>query len=153
MVDEDVLQRVDLALVRMRRLMESSDVRRRFYARLGAPVDPSTIHVLRAILSTGDDAASVGDVAAHLMVDASTASRLVEQAVKAGYVARMACDTDRRRSQLRITAAGDDLLHRAAAVRAAMVDEWVSDWPEQDLTALAGLLERFVDSIIESERA
>lgn len=148
-----VIQRVDLALVRMRRLMESSSVRRKFYARLGAPVDHSTTQVLRAIITKGaDDPASVGDVAAHLMVDASTASRLVDQVVRAGYVERTSCDDDRRRTRLLITAEGHELLDNAAAVRSEMISEWVADWPADDLHQLAELLERYIDSIVAVER-
>ena len=153
MTGEPTIQRVDLALIRMRRLMESSTVRRKFYARLGAPVDHSTIVVLRAILAeSADEPASVGDVAHRLMVDASTASRLVDQVVKAGYVERSNCDTDRRRTRLEVTADGDALLNNAAAIRTEMISEWVADWPGDDLHQLADLLERYIDSIIAVER-
>lgn len=143
------LQRLDAALGRLRRMWESPALRRRFLERLGEPVEAATIRTLRAIEYTREP--GVREVAERLGVDASTASRLVEQAVRTGYIDRTPSATDGRRCVLSLTSAGVALLERATTVRTELIAEWVAGWPERDVTALAGLVERLAHSIFPPE--
>jgi DNA-binding MarR family transcriptional regulator len=93
---------------------------------------------------------TVGDVAAFLDVEASTASRLVERARGAGLVARTASAVDARRSALSLTDAGRALRARAVAARLGWLGGVVQDWSQHDVRALADTLTRFADAVAAS---
>ena len=129
------LHEIDDALVRLRRLWST------------APRGPDMSSVLvveacarRSVPST------VGEVARFAGVEHSTASRLVERAVRAGYVERAA---DGRRAALRLTASGRELRERAVAFRTAWLAGVLEEWPEADRALFARLLGRFSTDIGE----
>jgi DNA-binding MarR family transcriptional regulator len=129
------LHDIDDALVRMRRLWSAAP----------RGVDMSSVLVVEACARAGGPA-TVGDVARVADVEHSTASRLVERAVRAGYVERAA---DGRRAALHLTADGRALRERAVAFRTAWLTEMVGDWPDEDVAAFARLLTRFAERIAE----
>ncbi len=141
------LERLDAALGRLRRLWDCPELRRRFRERVGRPVEPAMIRTLRVIEHAQDHEPGVGDVATALAVDASTASRLVDAAVAAGYVSRQTSPRDRRRSVLRLTADGAALLAEATTVRTALLAELIAGWPPEDVAMLAALLERLAGTV------
>ncbi len=149
-VVEPPLRRLDFALGRLRRVWESPALRRRFTDRMGASVEPGLVRTLRTV-ELADDECGVTDVAALLKVDASTASRLVEQAVCAGYLVRSACATDRRRCVLAVTDTGAELLGRALHVREELLAELTEGWSDTDVDSLAELLCRLADRLVEME--
>jgi hypothetical protein len=82
--DGALLELLD-ALSELRRFWERPDRKRRFLAELGEPVELATLRTLAAVErseAAADGEPGVCDVAEHLAVDASTASRLAEQAVR-----------------------------------------------------------------------
>jgi DNA-binding MarR family transcriptional regulator len=107
----------------------------------------------RALESAATHEPGVRDVASRLAVDASTASRLVDQSVRAGYVERSASDEDRRRCVLALTADGRALLERATNVRAAFLAEWVCEWSPADVTVMAQLVDRLADAVFSTDPA
>lgn len=124
-----VLQEIDDALVRMRRLWSS------------APRGPDMSSVLVVEACARRRAPStVGDVARFAGVEHSTASRLVERAVRAGYVERAA---DGRRAALLLTARGEELRERAVAFRTEWLAGVLAAWPDADRARFAQLLGRF----------
>lgn len=129
------LHEIDDALVRMRRLWSSAP----------RGVDMSSVLVVEACARSAGPA-SVGDVARFADVEHSTASRLVERAVRAGYVER---EADGRRAALHLTAGGRALRERAVAFRTAWLTDVLDDWPEADVTAFARLLGRFAGRIAD----
>ncbi|MPZ73266.1 MAG: MarR family transcriptional regulator [Nitriliruptorales bacterium] len=144
------LERLDVAFGRLRRLWESPQLKRRFLSQMGLAIDPAVVRTLRGVRECGDEA-GVSDVALVSGIDASTASRLVDHAVALGYLSRSTAARDRRRTVLTITDAGANILERALRVREELLSELTGNWPEDDVTALADLLERFAQSIAEME--
>jgi DNA-binding MarR family transcriptional regulator len=135
------LERLERALVRLRRLWESPPMKRRLLESLGRPVELSLIRTLRAIdWAEGDS--GVRQVAETLLVDSSTASRFVDQAVAAGCVKRSTSERDRRCSVLTLTEEGRALLDDVTAVRARLLAEMTEDWSGEDVATLSRLLER-----------
>lgn len=123
------LHEIDDALVRMRRLWST------------APRGPDMSSVLVVEACAREVAPStVGDVARFAGVEHSTASRLVERAVVAGYVERTA---DGRRAALRLTGPGRELRERAVAFRTAWLADVLGSWSDADRAAFARLLGRF----------
>ncbi len=140
------LARLDAAMGQLRRVWESPGLRRHFTERLGESVEPAVVRTLRALADGGPEP-GVADVAATLRVEASTASRLVDQAVAAGYVSRSTATHDRRRSVLSLTDRGRDVFARASAVRAGLIAHLTEGWTSDEITTLAALLERLSDAI------
>ena len=141
-----LLDGLDDALIRVRRVLQSPGYRRQLKARLGEVESLSTVRLVRAIERAGA-APSVGDVAELLVVDPSTASRAVEEAVARGYVVRRACDQDRRRARLDLTEAGQGLLARMTEVRRELLSEVTADWQPDELAALVERLRQLLDGL------
>ncbi len=126
---DPVLHEIDDALVRMRRLWST------------APRGPDMSSVLVVEACARRPApATVGDVARFAGVEHSTASRLVDRAVTAGYVERA---TEGRRAALHLTGPGRELRERAVAFRTAWLAGVLGSWPDADRAAFARLLGRF----------
>jgi DNA-binding MarR family transcriptional regulator len=140
------LEDLDVALVRLRRFWQRPQLKARVLTELGGGVTPSRYNVVRAVAMAEAPEPCVGDVAAALDVDASTASRFVADAVDAGLLARSTSERDRRRSRLEVTAAGRALLDRGADVRRALLGEMTAGWDEEDVARLAHLLGRLGDA-------
>jgi len=132
---DDPLHEIDDALVRLRRLWSS--------APRGAEM--SSVLVVEAC-ARGDGPVSVGEVARFADVEHSTASRLVDRAVRAGYVERT---TDGRRAVLELTTTGRELRERAVEFRTAWLTSVLDGWPDADVAALARLLGRFAGRVGE----
>jgi DNA-binding MarR family transcriptional regulator len=151
LTDTRTVEHVDLGLTRLHRLWESPEIKRRFLELLGRPVELSLVRTLRAIERCGLDEPGVSDLAGLLNVDTSTASRFVEQATAGGYVRRDPSERDRRRCVVRLTGRGAELLAAANVVRATLLEELLSGWPDEDVAAFSALLERFADSVAALE--
>jgi DNA-binding MarR family transcriptional regulator len=109
------------------------------------------IHILvvQAVGDSGaaDDEVTVGSVAEWLKLDPSTASRMVSDAVKSGYVSHAPSERDSRRRVLALTPAGKGLLDRSTEFQQQVFDGLVADWPEADVREFARLLIRFAESV------
>lgn len=146
------LARLDAALMRLRRLWSGPrTAAARPADRTGASdVELSTVLVVDAVVR-GACPVSVGDVAAHLDVAPSTASRLVDRAVASGMVARTADPADSRRSVLQATTAGLAVHEEAAAFRTGYLARVLTGWTPAELSGFATCLDRFADAVTTSE--
>lgn len=133
---------LDEALLDLRRLWMHPRLLRWFAEQVGQDVELATLRTLRAVEAAEGGSPGIKDLAVALAVDASTASRLVDQAVGDGYVERRSSESDRRRTELRLTADGERLLTRSTRVRGRMIGRATRDWDDGDLTKLAELLAR-----------
>ena len=88
---------------------------------------------------------TVGEVAVRLGVDPSRASRMVADAVTAGYVRRVALQVDGRSVGLELTDKGRVLAETARRVRTAVFRQAMRDWPEKECETFARLLARFIE--------
>lgn len=145
---------LDHALLEVRRLVNRPGYRRRLLGPLGRRVELSTVRVLHAV-DQADTPPSIGEVAATLAIDPSTASRLVEQRVIDGLIDRSPDPDDRRRTTLRLTDRGRGLLAELAASRREMLDDVTCAWPRTDvheLERLLGLLVTGFRTLEENDR-
>lgn len=145
------LARLDVAFMRLRRLWESPVLRRRFQRALGEAIEPGVIRTLRAVDAGAADC-GVRDLATALDVEPSTASRLVDSAVTAGYLDRATSPHDRRRTILTVTSEGADVLSRALSIREQLLSELTADWTDDDVEQLATLLERLAARVADLEK-
>ena len=72
-------------------------------------------NVLRILRGLHPEPATIKLITARMIDKMSNASRLVEKLKQKGYVERIACEEDRRRVNVTITAKGLDLLEQASA--------------------------------------
>lgn len=143
---EDLI-RLDAAILDLRRLtavpVGSPTVRH------GATrVELSTVLVVDAVsrATAAGKQCSIGDVAAVLQVVHSTASRLVDRAVRAGMVTRDRALADSRRTVVAPTGEGLRLHHEAVGFRIGRLGDMLADWSASEVATFAGLLERFAGS-------
>lgn len=144
-VENSPYRELDRGLMRLRRLWLQQGRRRRLIDEIGKPIAMSVLRTLFAIDSLNSDRTSVGDVAAELEVDASTASRLVESAVTSGYAERTPSSVDRRKSVLKLTASGREMLISARAGREQLLSEVTAQWSIEEIELIADLLNRLHD--------
>lgn len=149
--DEAALSRLDDALIRLRRLWQIPAGRHRTQPDGAVVPELSTVLVVEAIghrqqNSTGG--VGIADVAARLSVAPSTASRLVDRAVRSGVVERNADHADPRRAALTLTGAGTTLLERSFEFRRGYLGQVLSGWNHRDVRTLATLLDRFADDVL-----
>jgi DNA-binding MarR family transcriptional regulator len=144
---DPVLRTTDDALVRLRRLWSATHTRP--MAKDNPPVDMSSVLVVEACARAAaeDRRATVGDIADFADVEHSTASRLIDRAVRAGLVTRARSAEDARRTIVQLTEAGQALQREAAAFRITWLARVLADWPEVDVATFAELLSRFADQV------
>lgn len=138
------LDHLDELLTRIHVARQRPAWRRRLLAGAGAVANVSTLRTLRAVeqLQCNGAGASIGDVADHLGVEHSTASRTVSAVVAAGLLSKSPAADDQRRSVLTLTDAGVRALTTVTDRRRELVAETVADWPGDDIDTLVALLER-----------
>jgi len=86
--------------------------------------------------------AAIGDVAAELGLDRSNASRMLAAAVAAGLVTKATSAADARRTELRMTEAGQSLLATARAWQEQAFLQMTASWPAADARRFATYLHR-----------
>ncbi|AVH22357.1 winged helix-turn-helix transcriptional regulator [Nocardia cyriacigeorgica] len=130
------VERVERAMVEIRRRQT-----RRTLAPGGEPAGQA-FDVLDVVGAATDP--TVSTVAEALAVDRPRASRLVAAAVDAGYIERIADQSDGRRSLLAVTPAGRAVLRSAHQRRIDAFDSAMHNWTDADRARFADLLTRFV---------
>ncbi len=122
------------------------------------PVDKAGLAVLHELRRLGTIRPS--DLAAQMRLDLSTISRHLRSLEQQGLVQRSADPDDARALRISITTDGSDVVQRMMDRRAATIRDAIAHWPEDDRSALRGLLRRLADdlsdvptSIVEPKRA
>ncbi len=110
---------------------------------LGQRVDLAKILACQALrdLSAHSDTVAVKDLAAFLQLDHSTASRLLTDAERDGYVVRSSDPSDRRRTTVALTPTGVQVADGAHAAQQAFLGLLLEDWSDDDVAALARSLD------------
>lgn len=147
-----LLDQLDESLLAIRRVFLRAAFRRRLLHGLSRDVSLATVQMLRAV-ERSDRPPSVGDVAEALMIDPSTASRLVEAAAEMGLVKRRSCSDDRRSRRLHLTAEGQTVLEEVTARRRQLLAQVTEGWDTDELERLTSMLWRLRAAFDELERA
>jgi DNA-binding MarR family transcriptional regulator len=121
---------------------------RRWAAGVARDTNGDAGHIAHVLVLEAIDAASVngcaliGAVASELGLDRSNASRMLAAAVSAGLVIKEVSPEDGRRTQLELTAAGQELLAAARSWQEQTFAQLVADWPAADVRRFATYLTR-----------
>ena len=110
-------------------------------ARLGLRLELPALGLLSTLEQHGGSRLSA--VAELLRLDLSSVSRQVATLERDGLVRRERDPHDQRASLLHLSPAGEALLQRVRATRAALLREDLAGWSPADLSAFAAALERF----------
>ncbi|GAA4227702.1 DNA-binding MarR family transcriptional regulator [Streptosporangium album] len=140
---------IDVALFRLRRIW-ARPLRARRSTDPQRPVQLSNVMVVHAVhkLSLDLSEVTVGAVAEQLDVDPSTASRLVNDAIGAGFVEREESEVDARRARLVLSGRGHRVLEVVVRHRRIYLDGLIADWDETDREVFARLLTRFAAAAV-----
>ncbi|MEV6060866.1 MarR family winged helix-turn-helix transcriptional regulator [Nocardia asteroides] len=106
------------------------------------------VEAVSAALRAGGEA-TVTDVAEQLGLDHSGASRMVRDAVAAGYLARGDSAHDRRRVVVRLTGSGNELLTASHNWQRRCFDQLTATWNEHDRRQFARYLQRLAGETIQ----
>lgn len=119
--------------------------------RAGHPVERSRIQIVQAVAAHEADPArgvvGVGTVAEALGIDPSTASRLVAETIRDGYLGRAAVPGDARRVRLALTTAGRALAEDARAYQRAVFERLTSDWSADERARFAAQFVAFAAAV------
>ncbi|TDB96840.1 MarR family transcriptional regulator [Actinomadura sp. 7K534] len=145
--DDRAVDVVERSMVKLRRGMSRQRLGKAAVREHNLPVDVQVLHVVD-VIDEGPDhdgqEMSVGLVAARLGVDASRGSRIVAEAVKAGYVRRVASQEDGRRIHLELTPAGQAVVDATRRTRHEHFAKAMAGWTDEERAEFARLLSRFV---------
>jgi DNA-binding MarR family transcriptional regulator len=136
---------IEHALTRLIRRGNQPRVHERLAARAGVPLDRAAYAALCRVHEAGP--LRLSELAARMGVDASTASRQVQQLERTGLVGRVGDPADRRASLLALTAEGDRVLTRMRQARRASLAQVLGGWSRAYRRKLATVLTRLVDDL------
>lgn len=133
------------AFFRLRRMLNRHAVAQRAMQ----AVELSRIFVAQAVevgAERPDQEMTVGVVAERLDVDPSTASRLVADTVRAGYLSQSLSPSDGRRTLLALTDTGRVLLADVRQYQRDVLTQYTADWSDEERREFARLLTKFADA-------
>lgn len=136
----DDLARVDAALTRIGRLVNSRRAARYRQARSGVDLLPTSVATLGAIVRLAP--ARLTAVAEATDLEPSRVSKEVARLVEAGLVGQEPDPTDRRATLLVVTAEGHEAMRRYRATVEEILAERLSGFRDEDLATLADLMHR-----------
>jgi DNA-binding MarR family transcriptional regulator len=102
-------------------------------------------HRMLATLDAGHRAMSVTEIAEAVGVDQPRASRLVQAAVGDGLVVREPDPDDARRTRVRLTDAGRDVVRAAGIGRRRAIESGLDGFTDEERVQFADLFARFAD--------
>lgn len=146
---EETLARLAHTINRMRRIVTRPPAGGVVISALGRHVDLAKIVACEAVsdLSLVATPVTVSDVAAALVLDRSTVSRLMGECETDGLVHRVRLNTDARRVGLELTADGQAVIAESMHERGRFLGFVTQGFNEPDLENFVALLERFADSV------
>ena len=146
----DDLEAAARALFALGRTFSRQSIADLLRARSGRAVDLSRVLVVQAVdegVGAPDGEVTVGTVAERLGIDPSTASRLVADATRDGYLARSASPHDGRRACLTLTDAGRELVRASRRFQRQAFLEATASWTDEERAQFARLFVRFAAAV------
>lgn len=137
--------RIAVAMRELRRGASMQAFRDRMYGAAPVVLDIGQQDALEVIMALGE--ARMGDVAAALRVDPSTATRAVARLEAAGLVERRRGDRDARAVVVAPTAAGTQAYEAIRRAAREALTELFARFDPSEQRLLAGLLDRLVDGL------
>ncbi|MAY31497.1 MAG: MarR family transcriptional regulator [Rhodovulum sp.] len=143
-MDEDLVNRTDVSLIALRRILRATEIYGRELAK-AAGLTAVQIRVLQVLAET--DHTTPKALSSRMGVSQATITTLIDRMVAKGLVERQRSETDRRQMNLFITTAGREAIDRAPdPLQERYIKEFnrLPDWEQAMIVAalerVAGLL-------------
>lgn len=104
---------------------------------IGLGITMAQFKALLAVSAAGERGIAVTELGVELSIGQPSASLIVDQLAKRGYVVRRPDEADRRRVLVGATPAGEELVAELRQGRRSTFLEWVGKMSDQDAAALA----------------
>jgi DNA-binding MarR family transcriptional regulator len=147
MTDSGDITALEGALIRVARSVGRLDMPSRL---ADVPLGKESYWLLNRVEELGPMRAS--DLAATLMLDASTISRQTHKLVDAGLIERTIDPVDGRACLLAVSDRGRDALAEAVSFRRVQLAELLNEWSSRDRGHLVALLDRLADDLQQPSR-
>jgi DNA-binding MarR family transcriptional regulator len=142
---EGDVARVAVAWRELRRVASTGRLRHRFRTTSAGVLELAQVDALTLLVES--EGRRMADLAEVLRVDASTATRAVQRLVDAGLAVRSPDPCDRRGVVVVATPLGRTIRNELTANGRGAMAELLADFDDEDLRAMADLLDRFVTAI------
>ena len=148
MPPSDTIPSIADVMTRIARELGRRDFVRAVERKLGSRMDHSFLLVVDAIDELGKtgEPPTIKDVARHMDVHHSRASRLVKDTIRAGLVTRLASQEDARKSPLALSGKGQEIAIAIRGARERYFALRLHGLSKSDRRNLADLLERFAEN-------
>lgn len=137
---------IERSMLRVRRGMSRRTLGQLLTSQIRPTISLAVLSVIDTVEQGADDdgdVVTVGTVAARMAVDPSRASRVVSEAIGQGYIRRVACQEDGRRTGLELTPAAGRVTRQAHTIRQEYYRRLMSGWSDDERIQFAELLSRF----------
>lgn len=150
-LDLEVAGRVGRAWREIRRGATAGDVRDVIYGVGGSAIEPGQMDALDLLVTV--DSCRMGDLADHLRIDPSTATRAVQRLIKDNLVERVEHGGDGRIVAIAATERGRRIHGEVQARRRDFILTVLDQFPDDERFLLAEFLERFTHAVDETVKA
>ena len=133
---ESVLDRIDVCLIALRRILRASEAHSKELAQ-SAGMTPVQLRVVQIVAETGSSTG--GAIAKRMHVAPATVTAIIDKLERAGHVSREQSRTDRRQTLIVLTDHGRDALERAPDAlqqRFARDFDSLQDWEQAMMVAV-----------------
>ena len=144
-LDLEVAGRVGRAWREIRRGATAGDVRDVIYGVGGSAIEPGQMDALDLLVTV--ESCRMGDLADHLRIDPSTATRAVQRLIKDNLVERVEHGGDGRIVAIAATERGRRIHSEVQARRRDFILTVLEEFPEDERFLLAEFLERFTHAV------
>ena len=144
-MEAEDIQRIGSAWRQLRRGGSMLELRQMMYGGAKDTLDVAQGDALDAIIEL--EPVRMGDLAAALRVDASTATRTVARLADAGLATRVECEGDKRGVAIKATAQGRRRQARMVTTATETLEEILAVFTPDELHTLGALMERLVESL------
>jgi DNA-binding MarR family transcriptional regulator len=150
-LDLEVAGRVGRAWREIRRGSTAGDVRDVIFGVGGSAIEPGQMDALDLLVTV--DSCRMGDLAEHLRIDPSTATRAVQRLIKDNLVERVEHGGDGRIVAIAATERGRRIHGEVAARRRDVILTVLEAFPDDERFLLADILERFSKAVDDTVKA
>lgn len=150
-LDLEVAGRVGRAWREIRRGATTGDLRDVIFGVGGSAIEPGQMDALDLLVTV--ESCCMGDLAEHLRIDPSTATRAVQRLIKDNLVERVKHSGDGRIVTIAATERGRRIHGEVQARRRDVILTVLEAFPDDERFLLAEFLERFSTAVDETVRA
>lgn len=141
----EVAMRIGRAWRDIRRGATATDVRDTIFGLGGSAIDPGQMDALDLLVLV--PSCSMSELAEHLRIDPSSATRAVQRLIKDNLAERVAHEGDGRIVAIAATERGRKIHEQVATRRRELIFAVLDEFNEQEQHQFAEFLERFVTSV------